>query len=353
MPTVLLTGFPGFLGSKTTEHLLDRTDSDLSVTCLVEPRFMSAAETAAARLLSQRKDKTGRLNLIRGDITQPDLGLGNRTADLTRNVREIYHFAAVYHIGMSRETGMRVNVDGTRHVLDFAGLCPGLDRLHYVSTCYVSGRYDGTFYETDLEKGQRFNNYYEETKYMAEVEVRRRMQDGLPVTIYRPSVVAGDSRTGFTTKFDGIYYMIRWFLKFTRRVPMPIFDDPARYTFNVVPSDYATSAITYLSSLPSSIGKVYQIADPQPLTIEAIFKLLEEITNRKVIRLPVPGWIGPHRLPALKILTGLEQKSFAYLTHPTTYDTTNTTRDLAPSGIKCPPLPEYLHRLVEFAEKHG
>src|SRR6185295_13240080 len=107
----------------------------------------------------------------------------------------------------SREVGMRVNVDGTRHVLDFAAAQPSLERLHYVSTCYVSGRYQGVFAESDLEKGQTFNNYYEETKYLAEVEVQRRMREGLPATIYRPSVVVGDSTSGATQKYDGPYFV--------------------------------------------------------------------------------------------------------------------------------------------------
>ena len=108
---------------------------------------------------------------------------------------------------------MRINVDGTRNVLDFAQEARNLRRLHYVSTCYVSGRTAGVFTEHDLEKGQSFNNYYEETKYLAEVEVQQRMRAGLPTTIYRPAIVVGDSRTGATQKYDGPYFVIRWLLR--------------------------------------------------------------------------------------------------------------------------------------------
>ena len=62
--------------------------------------------------------------------------------------------------------------------MELARRCKALDRLHYVSTCYVSGRYVGIFGEEDLDKGQTFNNYYEETKYLAEVEVQARMRAG-------------------------------------------------------------------------------------------------------------------------------------------------------------------------------
>src|SRR5690606_11041620 len=123
------------------------------------------------------------------------------------------HLAAVYDLEVVRELGMRVNVDGTRHVVAFCQACPDLERLQYVSTCYVSGRWPGIFRETDLIKGQRFNNFYEETKYLAEVIVAEAMQDGMPATIYRPSVVGGASATGATQKYDGPYFILRWLLK--------------------------------------------------------------------------------------------------------------------------------------------
>ena len=58
---------------------------------------------------------------------------------------------------------------GTDRVLDLCRNLPGLQRLQYVSTCYVSGRYDGEFTEDMLEEGQPFRNHYESTKYEAEL----------------------------------------------------------------------------------------------------------------------------------------------------------------------------------------
>src|SRR5260370_6906940 len=113
---------------------------------------------------------------------------------------------------------MSVNVEGTHRVLDFAERCPSLRRLHYISTCYVSGRHDGVFREDDLGVGQSFNNFYEETKFLAEVELRKRTQ--LPTTIYRPSVIVGDSRTRATQKYDGPHYVLQWLLP-PSRTPTP------------------------------------------------------------------------------------------------------------------------------------
>jgi thioester reductase-like protein len=198
--SIFFTGFPGFLGSELLPRVVLRTDHD--ALCLVQPKFRALAEERAAQLVKTHPALANRIHLVEGDLTQLD----HVAAD---DVREIYHLAAVYDLNVPRETGMRVNVTGTRRVLDLAERAPSLDRLHYVSTCYVSGRYAGVFTEDDLDAGQSFNNHYEETKQLAEVDVRQRM-GRIPITVYRPSVVVGDSATGATQKFDGPYFVMQW-----------------------------------------------------------------------------------------------------------------------------------------------
>ncbi|MCB1034654.1 MAG: SDR family oxidoreductase, partial [Acidobacteria bacterium] len=206
MAKVFFTGFPGFLGSELLPRVLERLSEDTAV-CLIQGKFRDLAETRVEELTAAHPAIEGRVELVEGDITLPDLGLGE-AQELKAEVTEIFHLAAVYDLSVPRKVGMKVNVEGTRYLLDFAQGCPNLKRFQYVSTCYVSGRYAGIFRETDLEKGQAFNNYYEETKYLAEVEVQARMKKGLPATIYRPAIVVGDSRTGATQKYDGPYYVI-------------------------------------------------------------------------------------------------------------------------------------------------
>ena len=147
-----------------------------------------------------------------GDLTEPGLGLADGRR-LAADVTEIWHLAAVYDLGVPRDVGMRVNVEGTRNVLRFAEGCPDLRRHHYVSTCYVSGRHCGPFHESDLDVGQAFNNFYEETKFLAEVRWPRPGHGGMPTSVYRPAIVVGDSRTGDTQKFDGPYFLLQWLLR--------------------------------------------------------------------------------------------------------------------------------------------
>jgi thioester reductase-like protein len=254
---------------------------------------------------------------------------------------------------VKRDFAMRVNVDGTRHVLDFAERCRSLRRFQYISTCYVSGRYDGTFTELDLEKGQTFNNYYEETKYLAEVDVQKRMHGGLPATIYRPSVVVGDSRTGATQKYDGPYFVMQWLLRQPRLAFLPMAGNPKRHRFNVVPRDFILSAIEHLSALPQSLGKVYQLADPDPLTVDETVNAVAQATGRTVIRIPLTRGIAKFSLdhvPGVYRLMRIPSAAVDYFVHPTLYDTTNAQADLG--ALKIPRFRDYLPRLVDFVRAH-
>src|SRR5438876_11477792 len=140
MPTLFFTGYPGFLGSELLPRLL-RRDPGATALCLVQPKFAALARERA-RPLGER------VRLVEGDITS---AIDASPDDVT----EIYHLAAIYDLAVPRDLGMRVNVDGTCHVLDFAERCHALRRFEYVSTCYISGYYSGVFRETDLDLGQR------------------------------------------------------------------------------------------------------------------------------------------------------------------------------------------------------
>lgn len=348
MSTIFLTGFPGFLGSELLWRVLERSP-EKSALCLVQAKFEDLARRRAAELESAHPAVAGRIHLALGDITLPGLGLPEATA---AEVSEIYHLAAVYDLSVSRELALQVNVEGTRHTLDFAAKCPRLERFHYVSTCYVSGRYAGTFTEADLVKGQSFQNFYEETKYLAEVDVQERMKAGLPATIYRPGIVVGDSRTGATQKFDGPYYVIRWLLKQPAALAfLPVPGDPKATVVNVVPRDYVIDAMLHLSGSPRSLGKVYQLADPNALTVDEILRVVARATGRRVLRIPLPLGLAKWSLrsvPGVYRLMQIPAASVDYFVHPTRYTSDNTQADLAGSGIAPPPFASYAPHLADF-----
>ncbi|KTG27780.1 SDR family oxidoreductase [Haloferax profundi] len=349
--SIFLTGFPGFLGSALVGRLADRTDE---IVCLVQPKYREASETRAAELFGPDWRET--LTLVEGDITDPELGLSETTrTDLESRVSEVFHLAAVYDLAVSPEVGESVNVDGTRHVLDFAEAA-GVDRFHHVSTCYVSGRHDGVFTESDLDVGQSFNNHYEETKFRAELLVRDRMESGeVPATVYRPAIVVGDSQTGATQKYDGPYYMIRLLLRQPRVAVVPRLGDPDAAELNVVPRDYVVDAIDHLSGLDRSKNVTYQLCDPNPLTIRAFTSTLLDATGRIGISVPTPVGLTTSvlkRSDTLRELVGIEPETLPYFTHPTRYVGANARKHLAGTGIDPPPFESYVSRIVEFVREN-
>jgi nucleoside-diphosphate-sugar epimerase len=346
MATTFFTGFPGFLGSELLPRVLLRGE-DVAV-CLVQPKFRAMAEERARKIVAENPSLAGRITMVEGDLTEPlthvDAGA----------IREIYHFAAIYDLSVPREIAMRVNVTGTERILDLAERSPRLERLHYVSTCYVSGRHYGAFHEHDLEGPRQFNNFYEETKYLAEVAVRQRMSK-IPATVYRPSVVVGDSRTGVTQKYDGPYFVMQWLMRQPKLAVLPVVGNPSHFTFNVVPRDFVIAAMTELSARKDNVGVTYALADPNPLTVDETIRTIADATGRKVLRIPMTKGMAKGALdhvPGVYRLMRIPSSAVDYFVHPTTYTTHVASRHLGDSGIKAPSLREYVDKLVAFMREH-
>jgi thioester reductase-like protein len=350
---VLVTGFPGFLGSALLPRILARRQGAHAF-CLVQARHLPLAMRRLEEIGAAHPHVAGRVWLVEGDITSPGLGVDlferHRLADVT----EAWHLAAVYDLSVPEGVARRVNVDGTANVIEFCLSRPGFERLQYVSTCYVSGDFAGEFPEDELDLGQGFLNHYESTKFEAEVLVRRAIRGGLPATIYRPGIVVGDSRTGETQKFDGPYF----YATYIRRLPavalIPGVGDFTRVRAGLVPRDYVISAMDVLSDLPAT-GTTYALTDPDPPTTGEVVEILTGYLGRRPITVPLP--LRPtraliQRFPGLERVLGLPAEALDYLATRTTYSTTNARRDLEGTGVSCPPFASYAERLLDYWTTH-
>jgi thioester reductase-like protein len=347
--TVLFTGFPGFIGARLIPRLLELRP-EASFECLVQEKFLPAADASVAALAASHPHTKGRIRLVTGDITAPGLGLGAGAAKaLAKKVTGCFHLAAVYDLAVSKDVGMRINVEGTKNVLEFLGGAPGVRRFDYVSTAYVSGTAVGTYREKDLDVGQSFKNHYEETKFLAEVAVR---ESGLPSAIYRPGIVVGDSRTGETAKFDGPYFA----LNAMSLLPSPgaflrIGDGKAEV--NLVPVDFVLEAIARLGAWDGAIGKTYHLTDPAPETALSLADLLAKSIGKSFVFVPVPLPIAKLAFvaPQVSRWLGMPGQTLDYFDHPVHYDAAQATKDLARFGLECPPFRSYVQRLVAFWKK--
>lgn len=348
--TIFLTGFPGFIAGRLVKRLAAEGARFL---LLVHPSFIEKARAEVARLADETGASQNRFRIIEGDITKPDLGMKPAELETARaETTTLFHLAAIYDLAVTREVAMRVNVEGTQNVNGFARSLKSLRRYHYVSTCYVAGLRQGLILETELRHDAGFRNNYEETKYLAEIEVDDLKRE-LPVTIHRPSVVCGDSKTGETAKYDGIYYLIHY-LRMQPRLLSLLNIGNKRVTLNLVPVDFVVEAMAALARDERAEGVTVQIADPQPLTTHALFETIARALAGRGSRLTVPAkLVRPSlMLPFSPALTGLPHAGVPYFFLDQTYDTSHARALLEPHDISCPPFPSYVSALIEFVERH-
>ena len=348
--TIFLTGFPGFIAGRLVERLA-REGARFQL--LVQPALDGRAREEIARLSETTGAPVEHFRVFEGDITREDLGLS--AADIEEAEAEatvLFHLAAVYDLAVAREVGVRVNVGGTRNVNRFALRLPKLKRYHYVSTCYVAGRRTGLILETELRHDAGFRNFYEETKHLAELEVEA-LKSELPVTIHRPSVVCGDSRTGETAKYDGVYYLVNYLRMWPGALSLANIGN-ADVRLNVVPVDFVVEAMAALASDDASAGATVQLADPEPLTTEELFDLISRnLSGREsLLTLPAPVVQATLNLPLNEKVTGLPRVGVPYFFLKQTYDTARATALLAPRGLRCPRFPDYVTALLDFVERN-
>jgi thioester reductase-like protein len=227
-----------------------------------------------------------------------------------------------------------------------------LRHYHYVSTCYVAGKRTGRIFENELRHDAGFRNYYEETKYLAETEVEG-LKSQLPITIHRPAVVCGDSHTGETAKYDGIYYLINYLLKWPSLLSnFNIGNDDV--SLNLVPVDFVVEAMSALATDVKAIGTTLQLADPNPLTTRELFNLIARRLVGKEARITVPARLveSSLMLPPSPALSGLPHRGVPYFFLKQSYDTTQASQLLAPHGVTCPPFSSYVTTIVDYAMSH-
>ncbi len=345
-PVFLFTGYPGFIGARLLPRLLELVPG-AQFRCLVQERFAAAARAATEAIEAAHPHTRGRITSVVGDITEKRLGLSAADARaLQRQISGAYHLAAVYDLAVARAIGLRINVEGTRNVLEFLGGAARLESVHYVSTAYVSGTAVGVYRETDLDVGQSFKNFYEETKFLAEVEVRKA---GLPTAVYRPGIVVGDSRTGETAKFDGPYFALAamW------RLPSPgvfVKIGAGRNPINLVPVDFVIEALARLSSAAASRGRTYHLTNPDPPTVFEVEELFARALGKSFLYLPVPMAVGKTLFAPAPVqrFFGMPAQAVDYFDHPCRYDASAASAALSPFGVSCPRFQDYVQRLVAF-----
>ena len=286
MPYSLVTGATGLLG---TYLLRDGLLAGRHMAVLARPNRSQSARHRIETILTGWEKILGKVLprpvVLEGDLVAEDLGL--ESGDLrwvSRHCTSVVHNAAslTFQGGNRNDEPWLSNVTGTRRVLD---LCrrTGIREFHYVSTAYVCGLREGRVLESELDAGQEFGNDYERSKNEAETMVRNADFLG-PATVYRPSIILGDSQTGRTTTYHGFYVVLRLAHTLVSRLAK---GDTAggqvvaglgmcgHERKNFVPVDWVSAVMTHILMRPEHHGKTYHLVTRNPLPVAKLADLVQ------------------------------------------------------------------------------
>ena len=345
---VLVTGFPSFTARRLFQKILATQEGAVVRLLVGEKAAAAAQDLLATRPESERR----RVDVVVGDVSDMDLGLaGTEVRALADGVTTIHHLAGLYHLGDDRALAERVNIDGTRNVVEFAGDCRRLRRLCHWSTVHVSGNRKGVILEEELDEGQRFTSVYEETKFEAE-KIARAAQRKLPVTVLRPGTIVGDSHTGEIDRFDGPYTLMVFFVESPLDLHLPL---PGRGAapMNLVPIDFVVDAALALSLDDRAAGGTFHLVDPSPFASRHVYELVAERAHKKRSRRFLQTGITRALLsaPGLERLLGTPLSFLGAFDRLAFYNSRHALALLRGTGIECPPFDTYVDNLIRYVRE--
>ena len=356
-----VTGATGFIGRHLVERLLDR-EGDIYV--LVR----EGSEDKLERLRAAAGDQADRIKPVKGDISEPSLGLSDEDKAALEGVEHFFHLAAIYDMTASdEERNRRLNVLGTQNAVDLANEL-GAKHLHYASSIAVAGEHDDIFTEDDFDVGQKLTHPYHQTKFEAEKLVRQ--QAKVPWRVYRPAIVVGDSRTGEMDKIDGPYYFFKAIQKVRHALPewFPLVGLEVGRT-NIVPVDYVAAAMDHIAHQDGLDGRAFHLVNPKMQKVGDVMNtfagaghaphMVMRVDKRMTDMLPKGVLSYAMKLPALKDIRrsvladmGVPDEVLDYVALKPKFDARDTKRALEGSGIEIPPLETYAEKLWDYWERN-
>ena len=346
-PLTLVTGFPRLLARRLILAELRHTPESgppprVALLCR-EAAAAQAKEFAAALPGEQR----ARLQVLFGEVAHLHLGLSSAEyRALTEAVSSILHAAESSQLSEGRAELLRINVEGTRTVLDVASDARHLRRFSHFSTVAVAGRRTGVIGEDELAMGQEFHDDWEETRCQAELLVRGAMAE-IGCCVLRLGLLVGDSVTGEIDRFEGPYALAMLLAQTPASMPLPLPGDGGA-PFNVVPIDFAASTALLLHHHPNATGKTFHVVDPNPASVRRVWELIARRTGRRLPRVALGFRIADTllRLPGLERLTREQRSALAALSQLAFYSSRNTVELLG--ALRCPPIEGYLDVLFDY-----
>ena len=356
-----VTGATGFIGRFLVERLLDSREGEIHA--LVRESSRERMET-----LIEQWGAQDRVRVVTGDLTEPHLGVSDEWRERHEGaIEHLFHLAAIYDMTVGDERNEILNVGGTRNAVALANAL-NAGHFHHVSSVAVAGDFKGLFREDMFDEGQGLPSAYHRTKFESEKVARQQLK--VPWRVYRPAIVVGHSQTGEMDKIDGPYYFFKAIQKARHALPewFPL-AGPELGRTNIVPVDYVAAALDHIAHRPGLDGQAFHLAAPRMERSGDVLnafaraahapRLAMRIDKRLTDALPKGVFSMLMKLPALKDVRktlladlGIPDEVIGHVGFRAQFDTRDTERALAGSGIEVPPLDEYAWRLWDYWERH-
>ena len=352
---VLITGGTGFLGGEVLARVLERTERPVFLLARAADAdaAQTRAEDAVARLYGPAHPFGGRVTGVRGDLCADAMGLsaGDR-ARLVREVGAIAHCGAAVSFDMPEDEAMAINFEGSRRLVDLAEeitLGGELERYVHVSTAFVAGEFEGLWREDDLDLDAKFRNTYESSKARAERMVRDRA-GSLPACVVRPSIVAGESDSGWTASFYSLYWPLRMFATGLVAV-IPALPENL---LDVVPVDYVAdvlfAALEDESPGDGSFPTYHAVAGRNAVSMHDIVNLSAARFGREPAQIMAPDKfardIWPHVPPHMMTILEAGVPFWRYFNVAGDFDLGHGP---ALAGWEAPHLRDYFEQIADYA----
>ncbi|MBC1262515.1 SDR family NAD(P)-dependent oxidoreductase [Synechococcus sp. BSF8S] len=286
---VFLTGATGFLGAYLLEGQL-RANTNRLVYCLVRSDGLDAAKEKITKNMQHYQiwdaSYSDRIVPVLGNLALADLGLDSETyAMISSQAEGIIHNGAQLSQMATYSQLAKTNVFGTKNIVELAlQKCIPIQMVSSVAALEATAyRGKPILEDQDITECDGIVNGYSQTKWVSERLVLNAAKLGLPVTVYRPPLISGDSKLGIWHQDDLLYRLLEGCLK------MGSFPDIA-WELDLVPVDYVADAITALAWSPQALNRTYHLHHPSPILLS---DLVQAITSfgRPLTQVPMGDWI--------------------------------------------------------------
>jgi thioester reductase-like protein len=362
-----VTGATGAVGAAVVERLL--LEGGSTVHALV--RAQSDAHLAQRRLdllghfeIEPGDPRARALVLHRGDVTSERLAMSESSQRRVESeTTRVIHIAGDVHMGRTLREARKSAVLGAVRILELATALHRrgrLEKIELVSTVGVAGRTRTALPERFVGAAASFHSTYEQAKWEVEVLAERHLAEGLPLTVHRPSMVVGDSRTGRSLR-PQIFTSLCAIL--TGRATHGVLPRLAAHEIDLVPRDFVARALVWSSGTRATVGRVLHLCSgrSESVALSRLAETVRAIARRAGYRAPPPIFVdetlvrvaiaGARRVASRAASRRLRLAALLldYLRSPKVFDNDATLRTLCEAGISIPPARSYLSRVVATA----